>query len=229
MRKTHALAVMVKSPVAGTVKTRLVPPLSMEEAAALYKFFIKDILASVAALSDLDLFVAVLSADDSDGLLSSTIPDALTCFDQAGSTLGERLYNVFERLFRMGYSRVAVIGSDSPDLNPELIDAAFTILKDNVGKVVLGPALDGGYYLIAMDSLDRRPFEDISWSTGSVLDETIKRLDGSAVLLEPWYDIDTAGDILKLARTRTAKESVAYLEGRDLFARVREYLLEMEK
>ena len=226
MRKAHALVVMVKPPIAGMVKTRLVPPLSAEEAAALYHFFIKDIFTSIATLNDLDLFVAVAPASDSFDFLKSTIPQGIERFEQEGSSLGERLYNVFKRLFKADYSRVAVIGSDSPDLKPEFIEEGFGLLNENKGNVVLGPAFDGGYYLIAMDSLDKRPFKDIPWSGASVLEETIERLYGSAMLLPLWHDIDTAEDIVRLAESGTAKESVAYLKERNLFKRCAEFAIE---
>jgi rSAM/selenodomain-associated transferase 1 len=229
VKNASAIVVMMKPPVAGKVKTRLVPPLTFEEAATLYYFFIKDIFSSILSLNALDLFVALDSTKDSPGQLASIIPEAFTTFDQVGETLGERLYNVFERLFSEGFSSVAIIGSDSPDIKPELIEESFRLLEVNSGKVVLGPAQDGGYYLIAMDSLDKRPFEGIEWSTASVLDETIKKLDGKVVLLPKWYDIDRPADILKLLDSGSASESLAYLESKDIPRRIKEFQREREE
>ncbi|MEE9542400.1 MAG: TIGR04282 family arsenosugar biosynthesis glycosyltransferase, partial [Thermodesulfobacteriota bacterium] len=215
----------------GFVKTRLVPPLTMEEAANLYCFFLKDIFTSIESLDsvDLDYCAAVVPLDDGDGLLllESIIPEGVDSFTQVGATLGDRLYDAFERLFDAGYKRVAVIGSDSPDLDPELIAKGFTLLKENAGKVVIGPAMDGGYYLIAMDRLDKRAFEDISWSTSLVLDETLERLNGSAILLPRWYDIDRPADIARLDGSTVASLSSTYLKECAIFKRCRDYLLKI--
>ncbi|MBI5492275.1 MAG: TIGR04282 family arsenosugar biosynthesis glycosyltransferase [Deltaproteobacteria bacterium] len=194
MRKEkNALAVMFKAPEPGKVKTRLVPPLTYEQAAKLYGCFIKDVLNTAKGLEGVDIY----------GAFAGNIKDGevygVSLFEQEGTGLGERIYNVFRALFLKGHERAVVIGSDSPDLPAENIKDAFGLLDGT--ELVLGPALDGGYYLVAMKRLMDEPFMDIPWSTGDVLEATVKRAKGAAIpfkLLKPWHDIDTVHDLTRL-------------------------------
>lgn len=196
MKNQNALAIMLKVPEPGKVKTRLVPPLSYDDAAALYRCFLKDIFGKVSGFRDIDIYAAY-TPPGMEEKLSSTVPGNIKLFPQEGFGLGERIYNVFKYLFAKGYKKVAVIGSDSPDLPPEYIKEPFSLL-DNTVDLVLGPAKDGGYYLVAMDKLLCAPFVNIPWSTGIVLRETIKRAEESALsykLSSRWHDIDTPDDL----------------------------------
>lgn len=218
-----ALVVMCKSPVAGRVKTRLVPPLTGVEAATLYTHFIADIFCTLKRVSDVKLYLAILG-EGSEKALELSIPKGVEVFGQSGDDLGERLYDVMKRLFENGHERVAIIGSDSPDIPPEYIADAFLRLKADSSKVVLGPADDGGYYLIALARLDERPFIGINWSTASVLEDTIARLRNDALLLEPWYDVDRPADILRLVKTGRAGRSIAYINKMDILKHCKEFV-----
>lgn len=196
--------VMVKVPIPGEVKTRLIPPLTPEEAAGLYRCFIEDTLSRVITLTGLSLFVAY-TPPDKKVIIKGLVPENLHLIPQMGSDLGERLYNTFQRLFSMGHKDVAIIGSDSPDIPLEYIERAFQDLRS--GRIVLGPSEDGGYYLIAMrrgigfNSLPRAIFKDIPWGSPGVLEDTLKRAEEGHIevsLLPPWYDIDTPDDIKRL-------------------------------
>jgi hypothetical protein len=135
--------------------------------------------------------------------------------EQEGSGLGERIKNLFKLLFERGYNKVAVVGSDSPDLPIEYIREAFGLLDETTG-LVLGPALDGGYYLVALQVLFPALFDGIDWSTPEVLAQTLERARGGSIgyrLLRPWHDIDTAEDLRFLRDNPMTPESAAYIAG----------------
>ncbi len=189
----NALAIMFKVPEPGKVKTRLVPPLTYGQASALYECFLKDIFNTARGVAGADIYGAFTGRVNGDG------DYGVELFEQEGLNLGGRIYNVFSHLFQRGYQKIAVIGSDSPDLPPEYIREAFGLLAS--ASLVLGPAKDGGYYLIAMDRLMKEPFNEIPWSTDKVLEETIKRAQEASIpfkLLKPWHDIDTVQDLMLL-------------------------------
>lgn len=119
---------------------------------------------------------------------------------QAGHDLGERMQNAFEYAFTQGNDRVAIIGSDCFELSSEIMETAFKKLDHY--DVVLGPALDGGYYLLALKSLHKEIFQNIEWSTDRVLTQTLqacRQLGLSTIKLQPLSDIDNETD-LKRAR-----------------------------
>lgn len=206
-----ALVIMVKTPRPGSVKTRLVPPLSYKEAAGLYRCFLKDIFNSVLKLKGVSIYAAYAPEGGQD--LIRLIPECIKAFPQEGRGLGRRICNVFKTLFANGYEKITVIGSDSPDLPRNYMKDAFSRL-DNRVKLVLGPAKDGGYYLIAMNEFNAGLFTGIPWSTGDVLAETIKKARANSIrfkLLEPWHDIDTADDLHYLKKSRSAPVSSQFL------------------
>lgn len=194
-KSKKALAVMFKAPEPGKVKTRLVPPLTYGQAAGLYGCFIKDVLNTAKGIEGVDIYGAFA------GSIKDGADYGVNLFGQEGTGLGERIYGVFRALFLKGHERAVVIGSDSPDIPPENIKDAFVLLDST--ELVLGPALDGGYYLVAMKRLMDEPFKDIPWSTGAVLDATVKRAKEAEIsfkLLQPWHDIDTIHDLARLDR-----------------------------
>ncbi len=208
-----ALVVMLKTPAPGLVKTRLVPPLTEAQAAGLYACMVRDTFGRVSLIEGLKIYAAV--AGDSVPPAKKLIPAGVESFAQRGADLGARIFNSLKELFDRGYGRVVVIGSDSPDLPDGFIEEAMSALdKAGVG-MVLGPATDGGYVLVAMDALRPEPFEGIPWSTGRVLAETIKRAEAAGLgvrLLDAWHDIDTIEDLEILKRNARAPESAAFVE-----------------
>lgn len=215
MPKENALAVMLKVPREGEVKTRLIPPLTAKEAASLYKAFIKDTFSRLPMLKDIALYAFFTPAGKKADIVN-IIPQGISLITQKDGDLGERIYGVFECLFNSGHKRAAVIGSDSPDLPIEYIETSFSMLKESHGSLVLGPAFDGGYYLIAMDRLIKTPFEGIRWSADSVLKDTIKNASASGIrvkLLPEWRDIDRPEDLKFLEDNPGAPESSACLAG----------------
>ncbi len=200
---------MMRSPEAGSVKTRLVPPLTCFEASALYEAFLSDIFCKLKRLRGADLFAAY-TPSRSRQRVASFVPPGVGCFPQAGTNLGMRMQNAFESLFGLGYKSVVMIGSDSPDMPLARVKEAFAAL-DGKCDAVFGPALDGGYYLVGLKKPTRLPFDNIPWSTATVLSETLKRIKGSLSfkLLKPWHDIDTFDDI-RLLRKRSAPRTFEF-------------------
>jgi hypothetical protein len=220
--RADALVVMLRSPEPGAVKTRLCPPLAPDEAVGLYKALVKDTFRNISLVDNADLFAAVTQPLSSK-TIADIIPHKVAVTIQEGDDLGERLYNIFKSLFLRKYSRIAVIGSDSPDLPTAYIDDAFSRLRLNQGSVVLGPALDGGYYLIGMDSLRKEPFEGVAWGTASVLSETLSTLESAKIdttLLNAWYDIDLPQDLFKLSSNPATPACENFLKERRVLERM---------
>ena len=287
-----ALGVMIKAPRAGASKTRLVPPLTHREAAALSVCFLRDTAANIAAacesaesidgggaasgvavytpagaeeafegllpegfsllaqrgegfgerlfnaaddllrlgydslcLIDSDsptlptraLAAACESAERIDGgsaasgvavytpagaeeAFEGLLPEGFSLLAQRGEGFGERLFNAADDLLRLGYDSLCLIDSDSPTLPTRALAAAVEELSRPGDRAVLGPADDGGYYLIGVKRAHRQLFERIDWSTGRVLQQTVERaceIDLDVALLPAWYDVD---DSVTLAR-----------------------------
>jgi rSAM/selenodomain-associated transferase 1 len=190
-----ALAVMTKAPRAGQVKTRLTPPLTPEEAAALNTCFLRDTTTAIStiAVEGGARGIAVYTPVGSTSVYAGIIPAEFQLVPQRGEAFGERLIFAMEDLFRLGFESVCLIDSDSPTVPQRAFAEAATILAQPEDIVALGPSDDGGYYLIGLKKLHRALFEDIAWSTGRVLQQTIERarqMNLKVHLLPTWYDVD---------------------------------------
>ncbi len=198
------LWVFTKPARPGRVKTRLIGELTSDQAAELHGAFLGDLLARLrSGPFDLEIAWALEEADS----LPPGSDWGVRGRRQVGSTLGERLYRALAEAAR-DHPFVAAVGSDHPELSLATVAAAFEALE--AGRdAVLGPATDGGYYLIALraSSVRREIFSDIPWSTGEVLAETRRRcheLDLDLLLLEPGHDVDTPDDLERLVATLAA-------------------------
>jgi rSAM/selenodomain-associated transferase 1 len=198
-----ALAVMAKAPRAGKVKTRLSPPLTLEESAALNICFLRDTtsnmeqIAGRVAAAGLVCYTPVGDESAFDGLL----PPGFTLIPQRGDGFGERLLAAAEDILACGYGSVCLIDSDSPTLPTSALQSAVEELAKLGDRVVLGGSNDGGYYLIGLKHPHSAPFERISWSTDSVYAETVERLleaQIKVVELPVWYDVDDAATLALL-------------------------------
>jgi rSAM/selenodomain-associated transferase 1 len=192
-----ALLVFARRPVAGMVKTRLVPPLSPEEAAELYCCMLGDTLAKVVSLPDVAKF---LFYEEGEGAREyfAQCARGMTCIPQQGKDLGERMAEAFRAVFAAGYDAAAIIGSDSPDLPLSLLEEAFARMAEDGTDTLFGPSEDGGYYLLAMRELHGELFRNIAWSSGSVLQKSLENAGKAGVrvsLLPTWHDVDTAEDL----------------------------------
>lgn len=197
-----SLIVFAKAPVPGRVKTRLVPPLTAEEAARIYEAS----LADVVAMAEDANAASVLSYDPANGAaeyFEARFP-TLSQVKQQGKDLGERLRHAADDAFASGADRVCIIGGDSPTLPPGYLRQSFGELQD--AEVVFGPTEDGGYYLVGIRSTAwpaaTAIFESIPWSSPDVLEASLEagRAAGLAVHLAPsWFDIDRPEDLLTAA------------------------------
>lgn len=191
------LVVFTRLPEKGRVKTRLVPPLSAGEALELHKSLLLDTLSLVRGIEEYSLIMAY--SPPRRGRLLEGIGGFAALIPQEGNSLGERMRNAFKNAFDMGYSPVILIGTDFPTLPVEYLSEALVVLKRE--DVVLGPSIDGGYYLIGMHELYEEVFEGIPWGSEDVLRQTLEKLidrNLSFECLGEWYDVDTWEDLLLL-------------------------------
>jgi uncharacterized protein len=218
-----ALAVMTKAPKAGRVKTRLVPPLTPDEAAELNKCFLRDTAATISNVCSGGLRpptaakerfhsgahgapqqcrgIAVYTPVGAESAYTDILPAGFSLLPQRGDEFGERLHFAVEDLFKCGFDSVCLIDSDSPTVPAESFAEAVELLSTGKDRVVLGPTDDGGYYLIGLKKLHGELFEQIDWSTERVLNQTIERATESALeikLLSTGYDVDDASDLRRL-------------------------------
>ncbi|HZH90938.1 MAG TPA: TIGR04282 family arsenosugar biosynthesis glycosyltransferase [Pyrinomonadaceae bacterium] len=201
-----ALGVMIKAPRAGASKTRLVPPLTHEEAARLSVAFLRDTAENIAdaCLEHSDgavHAVAVYTPAGAEGAFDELLPPGFALLVQRGDAFGERLFHAAADLLRLGYESCCLIDSDSPTLPRALLTAAVEELRRPGDRLVLGPSDDGGYYLIGMKRAHPRLFEEIAWSTADVSKHTLERareIDLEVKLLPAWYDVDDASTLCRL-------------------------------
>ncbi len=192
----RCLLFFIKNPQKGNVKTRLASAMGDEKAVKLYKRFLLEMLSTLNRGTF--LFYLCFYPEHSLKDLKHWLGDHYLYTPQNGENLGERMKNGFAEAFAMSFKRVVLIGSDIPDLPLEFIEEAFTSLKEN--DVVIGPSIDGGYYLIGFrdKSFSPQVFEGIPWGKETVFEKTMKLLEreGKTVhTLQPWRDIDTIKDL----------------------------------
>ena len=199
-----AVAIMAKASVAGAVKTRLVPPLTHQEAAELNTCCLADIATNIAAAAErapIHAFVAYHPLG-SEGFFEDLLPNGFKLLPPKEPTLGRSLFHAARDLFSAGYSSVCLVNADSPTLPTELLVETTRLLHEPGDRVVLGPASDGGYYLIGLKRLHQRLFEEIDWSTERVYRQTIARAGEIGVpvtALAEWYDVDDEATLGRLA------------------------------
>jgi rSAM/selenodomain-associated transferase 1 len=198
---TAAIGVMARAPSAPG-KTRLAARVSASRLAALRVALVRDVFAAVARLSQVDAFV-FFTPDEAEPEMTALLARPTPCIRQGPGDLGERMRSAFDDLIgRRGYEAAMLIGTDMPFLGADAVAEAREILQAR-GGVVLGPADDGGYYLIGMTQRHPGLFEQIAWGTASVLTDTLRaadRLGVEARLIRGAYDIDTIEDLHRLER-----------------------------
>ena len=189
MAPDFTLSVFAKAPVPGRVKTRLRPVLDEEQAARLAAAFVRDTLLKAAQLGPP---VTVYYAGDR-ALLVPLAPPNVRWAEQGGGDLGARMACV--------PAPCLILGADSPHLPLSLLSAALAAVP--LHDVVLGPAEDGGYFLIGLRAPQPALFDGIAWSTETVLAQTLARADALGLTVHqtpPWYDLDTPADLRRLAQ-----------------------------
>ena len=190
---------MAKAPAPGQTKTRLCPPLSAEESAALYQCFLLDKFDQMKQVDAVDRAIAYWPA--SGRAYFSDIAPGFRLLRQEGRDLSERLKNVVRWAFRQGYDQAMAIDGDTPTLPFRYLSEGFIRLSAQGNDVVLGPTTDGGYYAIGMRESHPSLF-DVTMSTPSVLDDTLARAEAANLhvsLLPEWRDVDHPSDLAWLA------------------------------
>jgi rSAM/selenodomain-associated transferase 1 len=211
---------MAKASVAGTVKTRLAPPLTHQEAAELNTCCLTDVAANIVAAANqvpIQGFAAY-HPPGSEAFFDALLPVGFKLLPPREATIGRSLFHAARDLFNAGYSSVCLVNADSPTLPTEFLVETVRQLRDSRDRVVLGPAADGGYYLIGLKHFHQRLFEEIDWSTERVFRQTLARADEIGVTVAPlpkWYDVDDAATLATLVREIGPCRGIAnpYLNG----------------
>ena len=193
----NLLMVFVKYPTPGSVKQRLAQHLGNKRAAEIYKKIAETIVQKVAPASSEDYILEIcFSPQEDEKLVRQWLAENEYFSPQQGSDLGARMSNAFSHAFAAGYTKALLIGSDCPDISRTIVNRGFMLLDTQ--DVVLGPAHDGGYYLIGL----RRPvpelFSNMDWGTGRVLQQTLDKIDAAnlkVALLPELRDIDRIEDL----------------------------------
>ena len=209
------IILFVKNPVAGTVKTRLQPELDSLKAADLYRAFVVDCAETVLATVAARKVIAYSPADAEDAVrgILGPLSRSFEFVAQPEVNLGKRMAALFAESFARGDTRTVIMGSDSPSLMPEMVDGAFEILRKH--ELVIGPCIDGGYYLIGLRKFVPELFRNIEWSSSKVLRQTAMAAEGLDFKLLPiWYDVDTFSDAVFLLDHLEVLQRTGSLQGR---------------
>ena len=229
MSDRQIVLLFIKAPMQGRVKSRLADAIGEEAALDLYRSFILDTIDMLERTGcEFRIFCHPPEAVAEVSLWLRASP----VVPQEGDDLGARMENAFRRVFSEGWSRAVLIGSDIPDLPESVIPEAFTLIMKH--KVVLGPAADGGYYLIGFDreAFLPAPFSGISWSTADVFARTRDVLQAAGLrvpLLREWRDVDSFDDLQALAARsghspfRSSRTMTYLAQNRSILARGRSH------
>ena len=191
----NALIIFIKNPVKGKVKTRLAATIGDDLALKIYQKLISNTLNMVKSVAADKFIYFSDSIDETIGYVNSPVHKEV----QSGNDLGEKMNNAFAQLFKSGYKQVVIVGTDCPGINENILEKAFLELDNN--DVVIGPATDGGYYLLGIKEIHNHLFEKIAWSTSTVLHSTIEKCKinkWSYTLLTALSDVDEEKDLVHL-------------------------------
>lgn len=202
MKKDKALIFFCRRPVAGKVKTRLAASLGGELTARLYSSFLKD-LSGAARGSGAEVYLFHTPPAGDGRVLKRLLNEDFNYLTQRGADLGERMLSAFSSVYKAGFKKAVIIGSDTPDLPAAALRSAFRALDKK--QAVIGPAYDGGYYLLGFGRENFQPgvFTGIKWSGPDVFKLTVghlRRGGCSYASLKKRRDIDTLKDLLAFYR-----------------------------
>src|SRR5947209_486922 len=205
------LILFTRFPIAGKVKTRLIPALGLEGAAALHRrLVVRTMRAALLGCREAGAELEVRFDGGSESAMRHWLGDACSYQPQGAGDLGQRMGRAVAQSFADGASRCVLIGSDCPELDGDLMAKAFNLLKSN--SAVVGPAEDGGYYLLGLNREMPDLFAGIAWGTDSVLQRTIAVLARNGVnpaRLKQLGDVDRPEDLILWERTTRCEESEA--------------------
>lgn len=191
------LIIFVKYPEPGCVKTRLAHSIGKDKAAFLYRTFVELLLKKTSDMSS-ERFIFYTPADKREKL-SNWLGGGSKLFPQRGNDLGQRMSNAVRFAFAKGAREIVIVGTDIPLLDKEVVLTAFKKLENR--QCVIGPSLDGGYYLLGLSHFEGKIFQNINWGTDKVLNQTlgaVKRLGLTYSLLEERFDVDDIEDLVRL-------------------------------
>jgi rSAM/selenodomain-associated transferase 1 len=194
------LLVFTRYPEPGRVKTRLIPAVGDEDACNIHKEMADHTLKR---LSSFRQQIEICFDSGSETLMKKWLGEDLSYKPQSGGDLGSRMKNAFAAAFLAGKKHVVAVGTDCPGLSEKHIYQAFSLLQN--ADLVLGPAADGGYYLIGMHTLQSNLFQDIRWGSGEVLQQTLlaaRKLGLKIALLEELTDVDRPEDVIVWEKVR---------------------------
>ena len=213
----NALILFAMIPVAGKIKTRLMPFLSAEECVSLYSCFAKDIYQKSKEL-DADIYV-FFTPRDNGGILKDLLGEDAVLLPQHGDDLGQKMKNAIGAVLRLGYGKVVLMGMDIPHIHTETVQNAFDNLEHK--DIVIHPALDGGYYLIGMKQ-EYEPIWNIRrYGTNTVMYDTLQHMKEENLSIsvgQMYYDIDRKEDLkqlwsdIKRGAVCNCPETIAFLE-----------------
>lgn len=195
------LIIFARYPRPGMVKSRLASSIGPRYACQIYRAMVEDSLKRLPSHGRRTLlYLSDCDETEANALVSQLdCPSPVRVQLQRGEDLGARMWDAYS-FARQSSGRVVIVGTDTPDLPPSLVNQAFIELR--TAEVVVGPVSDGGYYLIGLSSPIRSLFEGISWGSALVLAQTLSKLrDASFTLLPEWYDIDVVEDLDRLENT----------------------------
>jgi uncharacterized protein len=202
-KSSCGIAIMAKASEPGRTKTRLVPPLTFDEAAAFNTAFLQDIAANVTLAGRHAPIAgyAAFAPRGSEGFFAGILPPATGLIDACLPNFGDCLLHTIDEVLARGHQSAVVLNSDSPTLPTGLLVETAEVLARPGERAVLGPSTDGGYYLLGLKTAHRRLFEDIAWSTENVAGQTLERARESKLdvhVLLPWYDVDDGEGLRRL-------------------------------
>ncbi len=219
-----AIIIFAKAPVPGTVKTRMCPPLTPDEAATLQGSLVMDAVEGARSLRDFDVYVACIPGAEHPFFQTLAARHHMHWCDQTGNDLGRRMDHALANVLSRGYRYAVLVGTDTPALARHHYTRAKETLRSH--DVVFGPAEDGGYYLVGLKRPIPALFDTISWSTEHVLAQSraqAETLGLTVGLLDRERDLDTFDDVRAIVRdnagagrktlsTRTANVLYAMIE-----------------
>ena len=214
---TCGIAVMAKASAPGRTKTRLVPPLTHDEAAALNTAFLQDVTDNLLLAGRYAAIAgyAAYAPPGSEDFFYRILPSAIGLIDAGLPNFGDCLFCTIQEILARGHGSAVVLNSDSPTLPTALLIEVADVLAQPGERAVLGPSSDGGYYLLGLKAAHRRMFEEIAWSTERVAAQTLERAREMGLdvhMLPVWYDVDDIAGLRRLTgevyRPRSSKSDV---------------------
>lgn len=192
----NILIIFLKYPEAGKVKTRLAKDVGEEQAAKIYSQMALKVIDSTVEPDSYNTIIFYDPPDKEEEIKNWIGKKELQYLPQIGNTLGDRISNAFKEMFSSGAEKAVIIGTDCLEVTSKIINEAISLLDE--AQIIIGPAEDGGYYLLGLNKPTPQIFQDINWSTEHVLNQTISKIEENKLnykKLKTLKDIDTVDDI----------------------------------